>query len=86
MDTFYSTLGLHITYDLAMHGIASVFSFGAGWRHAYGDITPEINRTFANNGVNNFKVSGNPIVEDNLVLEAGIDVTIIPKTIIGLTL
>ncbi|HEX2889395.1 autotransporter domain-containing protein [Vineibacter terrae] len=42
-----------------------------GWRHAFGDVTPEAQLAFA--GSNSFEIAGVPIARDSLVVEAGVD-------------
>jgi uncharacterized protein with beta-barrel porin domain len=44
-----------------------------GWRHAYGDLTPERTMTFAETGAS-FLVAGAPVAGDSAVVEAGVDV------------
>lgn len=45
-----------------------------GWRHAYGDTTPEATQLFA--GSNAFTVEGVAIAKDAALVEAGFDVAI----------
>jgi subtilase-type serine protease len=69
----YSTLGLRgdTSWDLqdgsllALHG-------GAGWRHAYGNITPVARMRFSEG--DGFDVSGTPLARDAMLLEAGASV------------
>lgn len=74
-DVPYSTLGLRL---------ATRFEAGAGtltphatlaWRHAFGDLSPEVGMSFASTG-GAFTVAGAPIAGDSLVLGAGIDVAV----------
>jgi len=43
-----------------------------GWRHAYGDVEPEMLLAFAG-GASTFTVAGAPVDWDALVAEAGLD-------------
>ncbi|WP_371347480.1 autotransporter domain-containing protein [Ancylobacter sp. IITR112] len=71
-DVPYSTLGLRLATTLAM-GEGTVTPHASfAWRHAYGDITPELGMSFASTGTA-FTVAGAPIAEDSFVLGAGID-------------
>jgi outer membrane autotransporter protein len=54
-----------------------------GWRHAYGDVTPEASLAFS--GMGDFEISGLPIARDAALLEAGLDVDLTPATTFGLT-
>ncbi|WP_018387491.1 autotransporter domain-containing protein [Ancylobacter sp. FA202] len=71
-DVPYSTLGLRLATTLAM-GEGTVTPHASfAWRHAYGDITPELGMTFASTGTA-FTVAGAPIAEDSFLFGAGID-------------
>ncbi len=85
MESFFTTLGLRASHDVMIHGIEAKLNVGAGWRHAYGDVTPQTNKIFATNGINRFNVTGIAIAQDSAVLEAGIDFKINSKTTLGLT-
>lgn len=85
MESFYTTLGLRASHEVMVHGIEAKLNVGAGWRHAYDDITPKTNMIFVTNDVNRFNVTGIPIAQDSAVLEAGIDFKITPKTTLGLS-
>ncbi len=72
-DSLYSTLGLRwgssvVAGDMVWRNHAMV-----GWRHAYGDLTPERTMTFAETGAS-FLVAGAPVAGDSAVVEAGVDV------------
>lgn len=53
-----------------------------GWRHAFGDITPEATQAFA--GSTPFTITGLPIACDALVLDAGLDVALSRSATLGL--
>jgi len=44
----------------------------AGWRHTYGDVTPDAALAFADGG-SAFDVAGSPIARDALAIQAGVD-------------
>jgi outer membrane autotransporter protein len=54
----------------------------AGWRHAYGDVTPLSSNAFA--GGNAFTIAGVPIARDALALEAGVFVDLTRMARIGI--
>ncbi len=69
--TTYTTLGLRlgrqVTGEVRVYGMA-------GWRHAFGDVDPTTTFTLA--GSIPFTVTGAPIAEDALVVEAGFEVDV----------
>lgn len=71
-DVPYSTLGLRLATTLALGAGTVTPHASLAWRHAYGDITPELGMSFASTGTA-FSVAGAPIAEDSFVLGAGID-------------
>ncbi|HVY20204.1 MAG TPA: autotransporter domain-containing protein [Bauldia sp.] len=73
----YTTLGLRA--EANGFGGASVHGM-AGWRHAFGDLTPISNLTIQSQG---YTVSGVPIAADALVAEAGVDINVNPNLTIS---
>lgn len=74
-DVPYSTLGLRLATSFAV-GEGTVTPHATlAWRHAYGDLSPEVAMSFASTG-GAFTVAGAPIAEDSFVLGAGIDLNI----------
>ena len=71
-DVPYSTLGLRLakSFELGAGTLTPHASFA--WRHAYGDVTPEIAMAFSDTG-SAFGVAGAPIAEDSFVFGAGVD-------------
>ncbi|TCK23122.1 outer membrane autotransporter protein [Ancylobacter aquaticus] len=71
-DVPYSTLGLRLATTLALGEGTVTPHASLAWRHAYGDITPELGMTFASTGIA-FSVAGAPIAEDSFLFGAGVD-------------
>ncbi|MCX5581775.1 autotransporter domain-containing protein, partial [Kaistia terrae] len=69
MDTTYTTLGLRASTVL-MERLTARGTLG--WRHAFGDVTPEVSLAF-NTGGPAFGLSGAPIAIDAAVAELGVD-------------
>jgi outer membrane autotransporter protein len=69
MDTTYTTLGLR-TSTVLMERLTARGTLG--WRHAFGDVTPEVALAF-NTGGPAFGLSGAPIAVDAAVAELGLD-------------
>ena len=70
-DQTFSTLGLRATVPFALRGHDVKLLGMVGWRHAFGEITPEVDLSFA--GGSAFEIAGTAISRDALTLEAGID-------------
>ena len=79
----FSTLGLRAATQLSVGSVEVAFRGMLGWRHAYGDVTPEASLAFS--GMGDFEISGLPIARDAALLEAGLDVDLTPATTFGLT-
>ncbi|WP_024278731.1 autotransporter outer membrane beta-barrel domain-containing protein [Xanthobacter sp. 126] len=71
-DTAYSTLGLRVATSFNASGIVVTPHASAGWRHAFGDVTPQTVLSFINTGTA-FGIDGLAIAEDSIVGSAGID-------------
>ncbi|MFG1344763.1 autotransporter domain-containing protein [Xanthobacter autotrophicus DSM 431] len=72
-DNTYSTLGVRLASSFVLSGgMTATPHASAGWRHAFGDVTPEATLTFVNTGTA-FGVDGLPIATDSLVASAGLD-------------
>ena len=72
METSFTTLGLRAEKDVILGTFATTLRGSAGWRHAFGDITPVATQAFLGSAA--FTTTGVPIAEDAAVVEAGIDV------------
>jgi len=55
----------------------------AGWRRAFGDVTPQSTLAFATG--NAFTIAGVPIARDAAVVEAGLDLNLSPDARLGLS-
>lgn len=74
-DTTYTTLGARMATSFASAGGTFTPHVSLGWRHAFGDVTPQVAMAFLNTGTG-FSVAGTPIAEDSLVVGAGLDFSI----------
>ena len=82
-DTSFTTLGLRAAPSFAL-GSAKLSVRGAlGWRHAFGDVTPLSAMQFASGG-SSFGIAGTPIVRDAAALDAGIDVALTARAVLGI--
>ncbi|MDJ0933416.1 autotransporter outer membrane beta-barrel domain-containing protein [Breoghania sp.] len=66
-----TTLGVRAAKEVAFDsGSIVTFSGTLGWRHTFGDVTPEVTSRFADGG-SAFTVSGTPIDTDTALAKAG---------------
>jgi len=83
MDTTFTTIGLRAETQVNFGETNARFFGMAGWRHAFGDITPFATHTFA--GGDNFTIAGVPIAKNALVLDLGASVNLTPDTTLGVS-
>ena len=84
MSTFYSTLGVRLATTVEVGGRTLTPYATLGWQHAFGDVTPTASNQFAG-GLTPFSVSGVPVAEDALLVEAGLSYALSPNAQIGAT-
>ncbi|PWU76512.1 hypothetical protein DK867_04480 [Ochrobactrum sp. POC9] len=82
-STTFTTLGLRASAPLQFGATTANLKGTLGWRHAYGDITPESTQYFA--GSNAFTVEGVAIAKDAALVEAGFDVAITEASTFGVS-
>ena len=83
-DATFTTLGLRASTTFDMGGSTLTARGMLGWRHAFGDVTPQTAMRFAGTG-NPFTIAGVPIARDAAVIEAGLDYAITPSATLGVT-
>lgn len=80
----FTTLGLRgATQIITGKGTQFTARGMAGWRHAYGDVTPASTMSFV--GSSPFVVAGLPIAQDAAVFEAGVEFNLAKGTMLGLS-
>jgi outer membrane autotransporter protein len=79
----FSTLGLRASMPLSFGSMEATLRGMAGWRHAYGDVTPMSRLAFT--GMDTFEISGLPIARDAALLGVGFDVVVATATTFGLS-
>ena len=81
----FTTFGMHAETQLIVGTEAVLKARGMlGWRHAFGDVTPDAGLRFVSGG-SAFAISGAPIARDSLVLETGLDLAIGAATTLGIS-
>lgn len=79
----YSTLGVRASTDFLMGSLLARVDGMIGWRHAFGDVTPEATYTFASGG-NPFTVDGVPIGKNALLLDLGFSAVVHKGVSVGI--
>jgi len=82
-DATFTTLGLRGATSFDMGGATLTAKGLVGWRHAFGDATPDAVMRFASGG-SAFTIAGVPIARDAAAIEAGLDFAITPDAILGI--
>jgi len=82
-DVAFTTLGLRADYRLAFGTADATLRGMIGWRHAFGDTTPESRHRFSAGGA--FTIAGVPIAEDAAVIEAGLHLNLSPDATFGIS-
>jgi len=83
-DGLSSTLGVRFAHAFTTGDGVVVRPNGMlGWRHAYGDLTPDRVMTFSGTGAD-FIAEGLPIARDSLVLTAGVEFGLNENLTVGL--
>lgn len=81
-DTAFSTLGVRLAREIAFGSLEATLRGTLGWRHAFGDVTPELTQSYF--GSAPFTVAGVPIAEDAALVEAGLDLALSPAVTLGI--
>ncbi|HEX2889617.1 autotransporter outer membrane beta-barrel domain-containing protein, partial [Vineibacter terrae] len=84
-DMGFSTLGLRAATTLNAGDKTPVtLRATLGWRHAFGDVTPETRLAFRTGG-NPFTTAGAPIARDSFITEAGVDIDVASYARLGIS-
>ncbi|QDZ13392.1 autotransporter outer membrane beta-barrel domain-containing protein [Devosia ginsengisoli] len=82
-DVTFATLGLRAEHTLALGTVDATLRGMVGWKHAFGEVTPDSIHAFASGDA--FTIAGAPIAKDTAVIEAGLDLNFTPETTFGLS-
>ncbi|MBV9937562.1 MAG: autotransporter domain-containing protein [Acidobacteriaceae bacterium] len=82
-DLGTTTLGWRTQYQLARLPDFTLSTL-VGWRHAFGDVIPKVNQTFAGS-FPSFTVAGVPVDRDAFVSEASLDYRLTNAVTVGLS-
>ncbi|WP_315810333.1 MULTISPECIES: autotransporter outer membrane beta-barrel domain-containing protein [Pseudomonas] len=79
----YGTLGLYSSTTLTTLGSVPLALQGtAGWQHAYDDLDPKRQLSFA--GSDSFTVKGTPLAQDTALAQLGVTAQVASGTTVGL--
>jgi outer membrane autotransporter protein len=81
-DVTTTTLGLHTRMDFQAGQMQGRLRATAGWRHAFGAVTPQ--STLAFDSSQPFTVAGAPVARDAAVAGLGVDVVVTRRTTVSL--
>jgi outer membrane autotransporter protein len=84
-DTTSTTLGLRGKMALDYRGKQVTLRAGAGWKHAFGNLTPVSDLAFIQGGGTSFNVEGAPIASNAAVVELGAEVPLGSNSTVGLS-
>jgi len=82
-SVLFSTLGVRAAATVAAGTTAITARGMVGWRHAFGDVTPDSRLAFA--GGTPFSIAGAPIARNAVLVEAGLDVHVARNVTLGTT-
>lgn len=82
-DVTFSTLGLRGSTNIQLGSISAVARGGIGWRHAFGDVMPLATMAFSSGAA--FDARGTPIAENAALVEAGIDMKLTERAMLGVS-
>jgi outer membrane autotransporter protein len=83
-DVTYSTLGLRAATTMHVSNMVFTPHVSAAWQHAFDDVTPDAALAFASTGIG-FDVTGVPLAENSLLVEAGLDLNLSPTATLGVS-
>lgn len=81
-ETTFTTLGLRAASGFELGRAQAMARGSLGWRHALGDVRPVATQAFSVGAA--FTVAGVAIARDSAVIEAGLDLQVTPRTVLGL--
>ncbi|MCC8978222.1 autotransporter domain-containing protein [Bradyrhizobium acaciae] len=78
-----TTLGAHAATGFDLAGVFTTARATAGWRHAFGAVTPLTMVSFESGAA--FPIAGTPLARDTAVIEAGLDARVSAEATINLS-
>jgi outer membrane autotransporter protein len=84
-EVVYSSLGVRAATSIPLaNGTALIPRATLAWQHAFGDVTPAASLALAAGGVG-YAINGVPIARDAALVEAGLDLRVLPQLKVGLS-
>ncbi|WP_019171034.1 autotransporter domain-containing protein [Pseudaminobacter salicylatoxidans] len=82
-DVTFTTLGIRAEHNVMLGAVDATLRGMIGWRHAFGDTTPESTQAFSVGDA--FTIAGVPIARNSAVIEAGLHLSLTPDATLGLS-
>lgn len=82
-ETVFTTIGLRSATRVQFDETPATLRGTVGWQHAFGDTSPTTTSAFASGA--SFETTGTPLDKDSVIVEAGIDLHLTPRTVLGAT-
>jgi outer membrane autotransporter protein len=79
----FTTLGLRGSADFDLRNIVLTAHGSLGWRHTFGDVTPQA--AFSFTGSQAFTIAGVPVAIDAAAIEAGVDAAVTDNLTLGVS-
>jgi outer membrane autotransporter protein len=83
-DVTYSTLGVRAATTMQLSTMMVTSRISLAWQHAFDDVTPGAALAFVSTGIG-FTVTGVPLAQDSLLVEAGLDFNLGPNATLGVS-
>jgi len=80
----YTTVGLRAAQTMQWAGMTITPNGSVAWLHAFSGVTPDAGLAFSSTGIG-FTVYGVPLAQDSALLDAGLDLTLGPRTTAGVS-
>ncbi|QNK69232.1 autotransporter domain-containing protein [Variovorax sp. PAMC26660] len=78
----FSTLGARTSMDFELAGVGATARASLGWRHGFGDLTPQMTSTLL--GSAPFTVTGVPVAKNATLAELELDLRVAPRATLRL--
>lgn len=82
-ETVFTTIGLRSAMQVQFDETPATLRSTVGWQHAFGDTSPTTTSAFSSG--TSFETVGTPLDKDSFVVEAGIDLHLTSRTVLGAT-
>ncbi|MDF0607214.1 autotransporter outer membrane beta-barrel domain-containing protein, partial [Neisseriaceae bacterium TC5R-5] len=82
-NTSFSTVGLRAAWELQAKNTPIKLNSQLGWRHAFGDTTPQTKQHFV--GSSDFTITGTPLAKDSAIVSLGAELQLSRRSTLGVS-